>query len=113
MISIENDEDSELPDIRILTQAPIKYWQMFLVQFLWETEGELQPLVDVHPHLPCVTQVMVNILDIPGKMTSLCSKTQVVLLLVLRQAANLVLRGYKAPHLLGEVANPLFPMFQY
>ena len=48
-----------------------------------------------------------NILDIHGKITSLYNKTN------LRQAANLVLRGYKAPHLLGEAANPLFLMFQY
>ena len=56
---------------------------------------------------------MTNILDIPGNMTSLCNKTEVVLLLILQQAANLVLRGYKAPHLLGEIANPLFLMFQF
>ena len=38
MINLRNDEASELPDIRILTRAPLKYWQMFLVQFLRETE---------------------------------------------------------------------------
>lgn len=34
---------------------------MFLVKLLWETEGQLHPLVDVHPHLPCVAQVMVDV----------------------------------------------------
>ena len=47
---------------------------------------------------------MTNILDIHGKITSLYSKTN------LRQVANLVLRNYKASHLLGEAANPLFLM---
>ena len=27
MISLRNDEASELPDIRILTRAPLKHWE--------------------------------------------------------------------------------------
>ena len=86
---------------------------MFLVQLLRETEGQLHPLVDVHPHLPCVAQVMVDVLNVPGKMASLCCQAEVVLLVVHRQVAHLVLCCYEAPHLLGEVANPLLLMLEY
>ena len=34
---------------------------MFLVKLLWETDGQLHPLADVHSHLPCVAQVMVDV----------------------------------------------------
>ena len=27
-------------------------WKLFLVKLLWQTEGQLHLLVDVHPHLP-------------------------------------------------------------
>ena len=46
-------------------------------------------------------------------MASLRSQAEVVLLLVLRQAAHLILCCYEAPHLLGEEANPLLLMLEY
>ena len=42
-----------------------------------------------------------------------CSQAEVVLLLVLRQAAYHIMCCYEAPHLLGEVANPLLLMLEY
>ena len=27
-------------------------WKLFLVKLLWQTEGQLHLLVDVHPHIP-------------------------------------------------------------
>jgi hypothetical protein len=73
---------------------------MFLVKLLWETDGQLHSIVDVHPHLPCVAQVMV---DVTSQLEHL-HEGQVMarLLLVVRsQDAHLVLCCYEAPHLLG------------
>ena len=85
---------------------------MLLVKLLWKTEGQLHPLVDVKPDLPSVTKVMVDCLDVPSKVTSLCSQAKVVILLVLRQTANLILCCYEAPHLLGEVTHSLLLMLE-
>ena len=46
-------------------------------------------------------------------MASLCCQAEVVLLVVHRQDAHLVLCCYEAPHLLGEVPNPLLLMCEY
>ena len=61
---------------------------MFLVKLLWQTEGQLHPLVDVHPHLPYVAQVMVDVLNVCDKIASLCSQAEVVHLLELRQVGG-------------------------
>ena len=46
-------------------------------------------------------------------MHSLCSQAEGVLLVVLMQAAHLILFCYGALHLLGEVASPLLIMLEY
>ena len=40
---------------------------MLLVNFVWQTEGEFHPLIDVQPHLARVTDVIVDGLDVPGQ----------------------------------------------
>ena len=46
-------------------------------------------------------------------MRDRCCQAEVALLVVHRQDAHLVLCCYEAPHLLGEVANPLLLMLEY
>ena len=46
-------------------------------------------------------------------MDSLCSQAEGVLLVVLMQAAHIILCCYGALHLLGEVASPLLIMLEY
>ena len=64
---------------------------MFLVHLVRQTEGELHPLVDVEPHLAVEAELVVDGLNVPGQVRPLHRQAVGVLLLVLGEAAHLVL----------------------